>query len=116
MEELKKIGRVVGRELPGAPHETWLVLDATTGQNALSQAKIFGESATLTGVVLAKLDGTAKGGVVVAIAERLKLPVRFVGLGEGLEDLRPFDAREFVNALFSEAEESRETTSGTYAA
>ncbi len=116
MEELKKIGRVVGRELPGAPHETWLVLDATTGQNALNQAKIFGESATLTGVVLAKLDGTAKGGVVVAIAERLKLPVRFVGLGEGLEDLRPFDAREFVNALFSEAEESRETTSGTYAA
>ena len=116
MEELKKIGRVVGRELPGAPHETWLVLDATTGQNALSQAKIFGESATLTGVVLAKLDGTAKGGVVVAIAERLKLPVRFVGLGEGIEDLRPFDAREFVNALFSEAEESRETTSGTYAA
>lgn len=116
MEELKKIGRVVGRELPGAPHETWLVLDATTGQNALSQAKIFGESATLTGVVLAKLDGTAKGGVVVAIAERLKLPVRFVGLGEGLEDLRPFDAREFVNALFSEAEEGREATSGTYAA
>ena len=116
MEELKKISRVVGRELPGAPHETWLVLDATTGQNALSQAKVFGESATLTGVVLAKLDGTAKGGVVVAIAERLKLPVRFVGLGEGLEDLRPFDAREFVNALFSEAEESRATTSGTYAA
>lgn len=116
MEELKKISRVVGRELPGAPHETWLVLDATTGQNALSQAKVFGESATLTGVVLAKLDGTAKGGVIVAIAERLKLPVRFVGLGEGLEDLRPFDAREFVNALFSEAEESRATTSGTYAA
>ena len=116
MEELKKIGRVVGRELPGAPHETWLVLDATTGQNALSQAKIFGESATLTGVVLAKLDSTAKGGVVVAIAERLKLPVRFVGLGEGLADLRPFDAREFVNALFSEAEDGRVATSGTYAA
>jgi fused signal recognition particle receptor len=116
MEELKKIGRVVGRELPGAPHETWLVLDATTGQNALSQAKVFGESATLTGVVLAKLDGTAKGGVVVAIADRLKLPVRFVGLGEALEDLRPFDAREFVNALFSEADESREAASGTYAA
>lgn len=115
MEELKKIGRVVGRELPGAPHETWLVLDATTGQNALSQAKIFGEAANLTGVVLAKLDGTAKGGVVVAIAERLKLPVHFVGLGEGLEDLRPFDAREFVNALFSDAEEGREA-SGTYAA
>jgi fused signal recognition particle receptor len=116
MEELKKIGRVVGRELPGAPHETWLVLDATTGQNALSQAKIFGESAALTGVVLAKLDSTAKGGVVVAVAERLKLPVRFVGLGEGLADLRPFDAREFVNALFSEAEDGRVATSGTYAA
>jgi fused signal recognition particle receptor len=116
MEELKKIGRVVGRELPGAPHETWLVLDATTGQNALSQAKNFGESANLTGVVLAKLDSTAKGGVIVAIAELLKLPVRFVGLGEGIEDLRPFDAREFVNALFLDAEESREEASGTYAA
>jgi fused signal recognition particle receptor len=116
MEELKKIGRVVGRELPGAPHETWLVLDATTGQNALSQAKNFGESANLTGVVLAKLDSTAKGGVIVAIAELLKLPVRFVGLGEGIEDLRPFDAHEFVNALFLDAEESREVTSGTYAA
>jgi fused signal recognition particle receptor len=116
MEELKKIGRVIGRELPGAPHETWLVLDATTGQNALSQTKNFGESANLTGVVLAKLDSTAKGGVIVAIAELLKLPVRFVGLGEGIEDLRPFDAREFVNALFLDAEESREATSGTYAA
>jgi fused signal recognition particle receptor len=116
MEELKKIGRVVGRELPGAPHETWLVLDATTGQNALSQAKIFGEATPLTGVVLAKLDSTAKGGVIVAIAERLKLPVRFVGLGEGIEDLREFDAREFVNALFSEADESRESASSTYAA
>jgi fused signal recognition particle receptor len=116
MEELKKIARVVGRELPGAPHETWLVLDATTGQNALSQAKIFGEAVPLTGVVLAKLDSTAKGGVIVGIAERLKLPVRFVGLGEELEDLRPFDPREFVEALFSEAEDSREAASGTYAA
>jgi fused signal recognition particle receptor len=116
MEELKKIGRVVGRELPGAPHETWLVLDATTGQNALSQAKVFGETTPLTGVVLAKLDGTAKGGVVVAIADRLQLPVRFVGLGEGLDDLRPFDAREFVNALFVDAEEGRETTIRPYAA
>jgi fused signal recognition particle receptor len=116
MEELKKIGRVVGRELPGAPHETWLVLDATTGQNALSQAKIFGEATPLTGVVLAKLDSTAKGGVIVAIAERLKLPVRFVGLGEGIEDLREFDAREFVNALFSEADESPDSASSTYAA
>ena len=82
MEELKKVARVVGRELPGAPHETYLVLDANTGQNALSQAKLFGESVPLTGVILAKLDSTAKGGVVVAIAEQLKLPVRYVGLGE----------------------------------
>ena len=116
MEELKKIARVVGRELPGAPHETWLVLDATTGQNALSQAKLFGEAVPLTGVVLAKLDSTAKGGVIVGIAERLKLPVRYVGLGENLEDLRPFDSREFVAALFSESENVEESASGTYAA
>jgi len=116
MEELKKIARVVGRELPGAPHETWLVLDATTGQNALSQAKLFGEAVPLTGVVLAKLDSTAKGGVIVGIAERLKLPVRYVGLGENLEDLRPFDAREFVEALFSESENAQESASGSYAA
>jgi fused signal recognition particle receptor len=107
---------VAGRELPGAPHETWLVLDATTGQNALSQAKIFGEAVPLTGVVLAKLDSTAKGGVIVAIADRLKLPVRFVGLGEGIEDLREFDPREFVDALFSEDQADRESASGTYAA
>jgi fused signal recognition particle receptor len=116
MEELKKIARVIGRELPGAPHEVWLVLDATTGQNALSQAKIFGEAAPLTGVVLAKLDSTAKGGVIIAIAERLKLPVRFVGLGEEVADLRPFDAHEFVNALFSDAEDGSDAASGTYAA
>jgi fused signal recognition particle receptor len=116
MEELKKIARVVGREMPGAPHETWLVLDANTGQNALSQAKIFGESVPLTGVVLAKLDSTAKGGVVVAIAERLKVPVRFVGLGESLEDLREFDGREFVDALFESAEAEGDGASGSYAA
>jgi fused signal recognition particle receptor len=104
MEELKKIARVVGRELPGAPHETWLVLDANTGQNALSQAKQFGDTVPLTGVILAKLDSTAKGGVIIGIAERLKLPVRFVGLGENLEDLRPFDAREFAEALFAESD------------
>lgn len=103
MEELKKVARVVGRELPGAPHETWLVLDANTGQNALSQAKQFGETVPLTGVILAKLDSTAKGGVIIGIAERLKLPVRFVGLGENLEDLRAFDAREFAEALFAES-------------
>jgi fused signal recognition particle receptor len=116
MEELKKIARVVGRELPGAPHETWLVLDATTGQNALSQAKLFGEAVPLTGVVLAKLDSTAKGGVIVGIAERLKLPVRYVGLGENLEDLRPFDPREFVEALFDEGGGEGATASGSYAA
>lgn len=116
MEELKKIARVSGRELPGAPHECWLVLDATTGQNALSQAKIFGETVLLTGVVLAKLDSTAKGGVVIAIAEQLKLPVRFVGVGENVEDLRAFDPREFVEALFAEDESRPEASSGSYAA
>lgn len=116
MEELKKIARVTGREIPGAPHENWLVLDATTGQNALNQAKIFSEAVTLTGVVLAKLDSTAKGGVIVAIAERLKLPVRYVGLGEGIEDLSPFHPREFVEALFSEAEDTRAAANRTYAA
>ncbi len=116
MEELKKIARVAGRELPGAPHESWLVLDATTGQNALSQAKIFGEAVPLSGVVLAKLDSTAKGGVVIAIAEQLKLPVRFVGLGENVEDLRAFDPREFVEALFAEDDSRPEASSGSYAA
>jgi fused signal recognition particle receptor len=116
MEELKKIARVAGRELSGAPHETWLVLDANTGQNALSQAKIFGDAVPLTGVVLAKLDSTAKGGVVIAIADRLKVPVRFVGLGEEIDDLREFDAREFVDALFEGGQGEGDNTSGSYAA
>ena len=116
MEELKKIARVSGRELPGAPHECWLVLDATTGQNALSQARVFAEAVSLTGVVLAKLDSTAKGGVVIAIAEQLKLPVRFVGVGESVEDLRAFDPREFVEALFNEDDSRPEASSGSYAA
>ncbi len=116
MEELKKIVRVVARELPGAPHETWLVLDANTGQNALSQAAIFGDAVPLTGVVLAKLDSTAKGGVVVAVADRLKIPVRFVGLGEAIEDLREFDAREFVDALFASDGAREQSASGSYAA
>jgi fused signal recognition particle receptor len=116
MEELKKIARVAGREVPGAPHETWLVLDANTGQNALSQAKIFGDAVPLTGVVLAKLDSTAKGGVVIAIADRLKVPVRFVGLGEEIDDLREFDAREFVDALFEGGQGEGDNTSGSYAA
>ena len=116
MEELKKIARVIARELPGAPHETWLVLDANTGQNALSQAAIFGDAVPLTGVVLAKLDSTAKGGVVVAVADRLKIPVRFVGLGEAIEDLREFDAREFVDALFASDGAREQSASGSYAA
>ena len=102
MEELKKIRRVIARELPDAPHETLLVLDATTGQNAISQAKIFGQAAEVTGVVLAKLDGTAKGGVVVAIKNELNLPVKWIGVGEGVNDLRPFVPQEFAQALFAD--------------
>ncbi|MBP9011830.1 MAG: signal recognition particle-docking protein FtsY, partial [Syntrophaceae bacterium] len=91
--------RVIGRELPGAPHEILLVLDATTGQNAVIQAKMFQEEIGATGIVLTKLDGTSKGGVVVRIAGELGLPVRFIGVGEGLEDLRPFDSGDFTAAL-----------------
>lgn len=101
MEELKKIGRVLSRENPGAPHEVLLVLDATTGQNAINQAKIFGEATGVTGIVLTKLDGTAKGGVVIGIKQALDIPVKFIGIGEGIDDLRPFGATEFVEALFS---------------
>lgn len=101
MEELKKIGRVLGRELPGAPHETLLVLDATTGQNALAQAKIFQEAVGLTGIVLTKLDGTAKGGIIIGIKDTLGIPVKFVGIGERVDDLQPFRPGEFVRALFS---------------
>jgi len=103
MEELKKIRRVLDREIPGAPHEILLVLDATTGQNALSQAKLFNEAVALDGIVLTKLDGTAKGGIVVAIAAELQIPVRFVGIGEKIDDLRPFDAEMFISVLFDEA-------------
>ncbi|NOU93465.1 signal recognition particle-docking protein FtsY [Paenibacillus sp. LMG 31456] len=101
MEELNKIYRVIRREVPEAPHEVLLVLDATTGQNALSQAKMFDEKSGLTGLVLTKLDSTSKGGIVVAIRQELKLPVKFVGLGEKMDDLQPFDSDQFVNALFS---------------
>jgi len=101
MEELKKIVRVIAREVPGAPHETLLVVDATTGQNALSQAKAFGEAAKVTGIVLTKLDGTAKGGIVLAIRRELGVPVKFVGLGEKPDDLVPFDAEQFVAGLFA---------------
>jgi len=100
MEELKKVRRVLAREIPGAPHETLLVLDATTGQNALVQARLFREAVEVSGIALTKLDGTAKGGVVVAIGAELGLPVRYVGIGEGVDDLRPFDADLFVEALF----------------
>lgn len=101
MEELKKINRVIERELPGEPREVLLVLDATTGQNALSQAKLFNQAIGVSGIVLTKLDGTAKGGIVVAIAQELGIPVKMIGVGEGIDDLQPFDADEFVEALFA---------------
>jgi len=100
MEEMKKIRRILGREIPGAPHETLLILDAATGQNAISQAKLFKESADVTGIALTKLDGTAKGGIVVAISNEFKMPVRFIGVGESVDDLREFDPAQFVEALF----------------
>ncbi len=100
MEELAKMRRTAQRIVPGAPHETLLVMDATTGQNGLQQARLFTESAGVTGIVLTKLDGTAKGGIVVAISRELGLPVRFVGVGEKATDLLPFDARQFVDSLF----------------
>lgn len=101
IEELKKMRRVVAKELPGAPHETYLVLDATTGQNSLQQAKIFKEALEVTGIILTKLDGTAKGGVVIAIQQELGLPVRFIGVGEEVDDLQPFEPERFVQALFA---------------
>jgi fused signal recognition particle receptor len=102
MEELAKMNRVIGRGVPGGPHETLLVLDANTGQNAISQARLFSEVASLTGLVLTKLDGTAKGGVIVGLADEFGIPVRYVGVGESVEDLRDFSAEEFVEALFDE--------------
>ncbi|OQA00107.1 MAG: Signal recognition particle receptor FtsY [Planctomycetes bacterium ADurb.Bin412] len=101
MRELTKIRDVVARKIPGAPHEVLQVLDATTGQNAINQAKIFSEAVQVTGILLAKLDGTAKGGIVIAIRNQIHLPVKFVGLGEKPEDLEPFDPETFVEALFS---------------
>ncbi|SDT45168.1 fused signal recognition particle receptor [Paenibacillaceae bacterium GAS479] len=101
MDELNKIFRVIQREIPSAPHEVLLVLDANTGQNALSQAKLFGEKSGVTGLVLTKLDSTAKGGIVIAIRHELSLPVKFVGLGEKMEDLQQFDSEQFVHALFA---------------
>ena len=100
MEELRKIKRVVAQECPGAPHEVLLVLDATTGQNAIAQAKQFHQAVGVTGIALTKLDGTARGGIVVAIVDTLKIPVRLIGVGEAAEDLQDFDAKAFVDALF----------------
>ncbi len=102
MEELSKINRVIGREIPEAPHETLLVLDASTGQNAISQAELFTKAAPISGVVLTKLDGTAKGGVVIGIKDSLSMPVKWIGVGEGVDDLRPFNAEDFAKALFAE--------------
>jgi fused signal recognition particle receptor len=102
MEEMKKIRRVIDREIPGAPHETLLVLDAATGQNAVSQARLFKEAAGVTGLALTKLDGTAKGGILVAVSHEFALPVRYIGVGESIEDLRDFDPQEFADALFQD--------------
>jgi fused signal recognition particle receptor len=99
MEELAKVRRVIDRQMPGAPHETLLTIDATTGQNGLRQALLFREAVEVTGIVLTKLDGTAKGGIALAIAQELGVPVKLIGIGEGLEDLRPFDPDDFARAL-----------------
>jgi fused signal recognition particle receptor len=100
MEELKKITRVIGKKVPGGPHESLLVLDATTGQNAINQARLFKEAAGITGIVLTKLDGTARGGIVVSIARQMQIPIRFIGIGEKMDDLRPFEPEEFIKAIF----------------
>ncbi len=100
MDELQKIHRVAGHKIPGAPHEVWLVLDAVTGQNAISQAEIFNKSLGLSGIILTKLDGTAKGGIVVAISHQLGIPIKYIGIGETLDDLRPFNPQDFVQAIF----------------
>lgn len=101
MEELRKVRRVCDKAMPGCPHETWLVLDATTGQNAISQATLFREAMDITGIVITKLDGTAKGGVILGICDELGVPVRYIGIGEKVEDLRPFDPEAFVDALYA---------------
>ena len=101
MAELGKVRRVIGKQLDGAPHETLLTVDATTGQNGLRQAQLFAEAAPVTGIVLTKLDGTAKGGIALAIARELGMPVKLIGVGEQLEDLRPFDADEYAQALLA---------------
>lgn len=115
MKELEKVHRVIAREIPGAPHEVLLALDATTGQNALIQAEMFKDVTDVTGIVLTKLDGTAKGGIVLAIRSKLKIPVKFVGLGEQMDDLQPFDPQKYVYGLFAEGldkEEAMESAEG----
>jgi len=104
MRELEKIKRVIGNVVPGAPHEVLLVLDATNGQNAIQQAKLFGQAVAVSGIFLSKIDGTAKGGAVLAIMRSLSIPVKFVGLGEGVEDVEPFDPKAFIDALFDPGE------------
>jgi fused signal recognition particle receptor len=104
MQELQKLHRVLGKKLAGAPHETLLILDGSTGMNALNQAREFNKSVALTGLVVTKLDGTSKGGMVVAIQRELGLPIKYIGLGEKPDDLQPFDAKQFSAALFSELE------------
>lgn len=108
MKELEKVKRVIEREIPGAPHEVLLALDATTGQNAMTQAKIFKEATNVSGIVLTKLDGTAKGGIVLAIKKELGIPVKFVGLGEKMDDLQPFNAEKYVYGLFSDLVDKEE--------
>ena len=108
MEELKKMNRIIDREFPDAYRENLIVLDGTTGQNALNQAREFGETAQLTGIILTKMDGTSKGGIAIAIQSELGIPVKYIGVGEKLDDLQRFDAEEFVNALFDEEKEDEE--------
>jgi fused signal recognition particle receptor len=106
MEELAKVRRVIAQRLEGAPHETLLVVDATTGQNGLQQARLFGQAVDVSGIVLTKLDGSAKGGIAIAIAHELGLPVKLIGIGEGLDDLRPFDPHDFASALVGDADKT----------
>ncbi|MBQ3378527.1 MAG: signal recognition particle-docking protein FtsY [Clostridia bacterium] len=110
MNELEKISRVIARELPDADKEVLLVLDATTGQNALNQAKEFKAAAEITGIVLTKLDGTAKGGIIFAVKNELSVPVKFIGVGEGMDDMQPFDGKQFVDAIFSKDDEQEEAS------
>jgi fused signal recognition particle receptor len=112
MEELKKIKRVLQKRLPGAPHEVLLVLDASTGQNGLQQARFFTDAVNVTGLVLTKLDGTAKGGIILAVNQELKIPVKYIGVGEQIDDLQPFDRKSFVDALFGSQDVSSEPIKG----